>query len=119
MIFWNEDDFTPRVDTLWHDFPATPDRSILPVEHPERFLAGDIVRVGADDLEDTGEMDEWGNPIMRALNEAVLVAVVNDWVYVDREHGANPAQLVAAGSPVTIIGSVRASSDGFSEVRSR
>jgi hypothetical protein len=99
---WTEDKFTPRVDTLSADFSA--DGSTLPVAHPEWFRSGDIIRVGEQDLYDTGQKDEWGNPILRARNEAVLL-IEPSTMRIQRAFGAGGAQAKPKGERVFIIAS--------------
>ena len=99
LNFLIEDEFFPRVDTLIVDF--TSEASILPIEHQERFRPGDIVRVGVDDFYDTGEFDEYGNPILRVHNEHVQI--VNSYMKVNRGVGVNPPQDKPKGDRVYII----------------
>lgn len=101
-VYWLDDHLTPRVDVLAAEFTA--DSDTLPVAHPEWFRPGDIVRVGDDDLYDTGEVDLWGQPILRARNEAVKVIAVAEML-VKRAVGANPSQSKSAGERVFILAS--------------
>lgn len=98
-IHWMEDELTSRCDVLVAPF----DSPYLPVAHPEWFRVGDIVRVGNDDLYDTGEVDEYGNPIFRVRNEAVLVLDAKRML-VFRGYGANAPRFVPAGERVMILG---------------
>lgn len=100
--FWSEDELVPRVDTLVADF--TDHALVLPVEHPQWFMDGDLVRVGDDDLYDTGLVDEvFGTPIMRVRNEAVRILDAST-MECRRGEGVNPPRPVRRGQRVTILG---------------
>jgi hypothetical protein len=99
---WLEDEFHPRVDEAVRG--ASPHQREIRPAHPEWFRAGDVVRIGKDRLVGTGKF-YFGTEIMRALNESVLVAAVEDGLLVThRGYGANPAQRVRRGDVLTIIG---------------
>lgn len=103
MMDWLEDDdFQPRSDVLAEDLSA--DSRRLPVAYPSRFRPGDIVRIGEDDVYDTGKVDEDGEPIFRVWNETVRVIDVDRGVTIVREVGANQRRSVPRGQPVMIIG---------------
>lgn len=96
---WVEDQLFPREDTLTSDFTET--ATHLPVAHPEWFQVGDVIRVGADDLYDTGEIDEYGMKVFRVSNETVQVIAAT--MEVKRAFGANPRQSKPRNDVITLL----------------
>lgn len=99
-LSWIEDEMFPREDVLSEDLTVESD--VLPIAHPEWFRIGDIVRVGDDDLYDTGEINERGQPILRSNNEAVRVLSIPS-MKIQRALGSAKASSRTKGEKLFII----------------